>query len=319
MRAVQFDEYGDPEVLRIATVPRPVPGPGQALVRVLAASVNGHDLLTRSGAMRLATGRRFPQSSGLDFAGVVAAVGPGVHLMPGARAWGQIKALTRHEYGTHADYVVVDAERVGVPPVGLSPAEAVSLAVPGPTAVRALRRSARLRSGERVLVRGAAGGTGLAVVQLAAAMGAEVTTLSSGRDAALLRSFGARHVLDRAKHTSTTLGTFDVIVDTVGRDLLAYRRRLAPGGRMVAIAAASGRDFAAVGLSLVFGSRRLRAFSDNAGAADLDVVCDLVDAGTFEPVLGPSFDLPDIAAAHRSLEAGGTTGKRIVAVGASDW
>jgi NADPH:quinone reductase-like Zn-dependent oxidoreductase len=314
MRAVQFDRYGDPDVLRVRSIPRPSPAAGEIVVRVLVSSVNGHDLLARSGFLRLAMGRRFPMGTGIDFAGVVAARGDDVTLRVGAPVWGQLKVLTRHESGSAAEYAVVEARRVATPPPGISPAEAVSLVVPGPTAVRALCRSARLRGGESVLVRGAAGATGLALVQLAASLGGVVTTLSSERDFDRLRSFGAAETLDHRECGADELGSFDVIVDTVGRDLLAYRRHLARGGRMVAIAAESGSELCAVALSTIFGPRRLRTFSDNALAEDLDRVSTYVQQGVLRPVLGPSFTLDDIADAHRSLAAGGVTGKRTVFV-----
>jgi len=317
MRAVQFDSYGGPEVLQVRSVPRPVPGRGEVLVRVQAATVNGHDLFARAGAFRILMGRRFPMGIGIDFAGVVADRGEGVSIDTGAPVWGSLRAMTRHTTGTMAEYVVAGADRVAPMPPNLSPAEAASLVVPGPTAVRALRRSARLKAGERILVRGAGGGVGLAVVQLAAAIGATVTTLSAKRDFERLRSYGAEYTLDYRTHAIGRIGGFDVIVDTVGRQLLAYRRRLAPGGRMVAIAAASPGEFAAVMASTVFGPRRLRAFSDDARTEDLNAVASLIEKGVLRPVLGPRYTLESVAGAHRSLSVGGCTGKRVVDITAS--
>jgi NADPH:quinone reductase-like Zn-dependent oxidoreductase len=311
MRAVQFDTYGGPEVLRVRTVPRPVPGRGEVLVRVQASTVNGHDLLERSGALRVLTGRRFPMGIGIDFAGVIAGRGRGVGIAEGAPVWGSLRAMRRHVTGTMAEYVVVRADRVAPMPPILSPAEAASLVVPGPTAVRALALSARLKAGERILVRGT-GGAGLAVVQLAVAMGGNVTTLSSERDFERLRSYGVTNTLDYRAHTADDIGQFDVIVDTVGRQLLAYRRRLAPGGRMVAIAAANPAEVAAVLASAIFGHRRLRAFSDDARTDDLNAVAALIESGSLRSVVGSRYTLDTVADAHSSLAAGGVTGKRVV-------
>jgi NADPH:quinone reductase-like Zn-dependent oxidoreductase len=328
MRAVQFDAFGGPEVLEVRTVPRPVPGRGEVLVRVLASTVNGHDLLARSGALRMLTGRRFPMGVGIDFAGTVegfgdsgdpresgerGAPGAGAGLAVGTPVWGSLRALTRHVTGSLAEYVAVGVDRVAPMPPGLTPAEAASLVVPGPTAVRALRRSAGLASGERVLVRGAGGGVGLAVAQLAAATGAVVTTLSAERDFERLRSYGVTSTLDYRTHTCDDLVRFDVVVDTVGRQLRAYRRMLAPGGRMVAVAwPGTPAEFASVVGSTVFGTRRMRVFSDDARRKHLLEVADLVATGTLRPVLGPRFPLEAAAQAHRSLTEGGTTGKRVV-------
>jgi NADPH:quinone reductase-like Zn-dependent oxidoreductase len=307
-RAVQFDSFGGPEVLRVGSVPLPVPGRGEVLVQVRASTVNPLDLFVRSGAVRVLTGRRFPMGTGIDFAGVVAGRGEGVGIDAGAAVWGSLRAMTRHVTGTMAEYVVVDADRVAPMPSRTSPAEAASLVVPGPTAVRALRRSARLRAAERILVRGAGGAVGLAVVQLAVGIGAAVTTLSAERDAARLRSYGATCTLDYRTHTVDDIGGFDVIVDTVGRGLLAYRRRLAARGRMVAVAVAAPKEVAAVAASALFGPRRLRAFSDDARADDLNTVAALIESGVLRPVVGPHFGLDSVADAHRSLSAGGRTG-----------
>jgi NADPH:quinone reductase-like Zn-dependent oxidoreductase len=211
-----------------------------------------------------------------------------------------------------AEYVAVGTDRVASMPPGLSPAEAAALVVPGPTAVRALRRCARLQAGERLLVRGAGGGVGLAVVQLGIALGATVTTLSAERDFDRLRSYGVQDTLDYRTHTADELDRFDVIVDTVGRQLSAYRRKLAPGGRMVAIAAASPGEFAVAVVSAVYGPRRMRFFSDDARTEHLDAVTALIEAGSLAPVLGPRYTLENAADAHRSLAAGGCTGKRVV-------
>jgi NADPH:quinone reductase-like Zn-dependent oxidoreductase len=317
MRAVQFDAYGGPEVLQVRSVPRPVPRRGEVLVRVQASTVNGHDLLARSGALRILTGRRFPMGVGIDFAGVVVGCGDGVSIATGTSVWGSLRAMTRHVTGTVADYVAVGADRVAPMPSGMSPAEAASLVVPGPTAVRALQRSARLKVGERLLVRGAGGGVGLALVQLGVEIGATVTTLSAGRDFKRLRSYGANSTLDYRTHAVDDLDRFDVIVDTVGRQLLAYRRKLAPGGRMVAIAAGSAGEFAGAVASVVFGPRRLRFFSDDARTEHLNAVTALVNAGSLSPVLGPRYTLEGAADAHRSLAAGGQTGKRVVDISPS--
>jgi NADPH:quinone reductase-like Zn-dependent oxidoreductase len=282
------------------------------MVAIEAASVNPHDLYVRDGTLRLGTGRRFPMGTGIEFAGQISEVGSEVNLAVGQLVWGSMQALTRHVTGSVADYVVVDADNVGPRPAGLSAVEASSLVVTGATAVRALHRTAYLRPGERVLIRGGAGGTGLASVQVAVAGGGIVTTLSSERDFDVLRAYGATLTLDYRTTGPRDLETFDVIIDTVGRQLLAYRRLLAPSGRMVAIAVKGAAGIAAVPVSWVFGSRRLRIFSDNAKTEDLEVVRDLVEQAALRPDVGQIYDLHEIAEAHRSLTIGGYRGKRVI-------
>ena len=314
MRAVQFQAYGPPEVLQVATVRRPEATPGQVLVRVEAATVNGHDLFTRSGALKLISGRTFPLGTGIDFAGEVVNTGGVDDLAPGQKIWGSLPAMKRHTTGAMADYVLVDADRIGDRPAHLSAVEAASLVVTGTTALRAMTDIANVGAGEQVLIRGAAGGVGLAAVQIAAARQAEITTLSSGKDIETLRGLGASHTLDYRRSSLNDLGRFDVVFDTVGTQLLAYRRHLARKGRMVTIAFTSATAFAEIATSSIHGPRRVRAFSSDAKRDLLDRLRDLVSGGTLHPIVAATFDLTDIAAAHTAQQSGGRLGKHVISL-----
>lgn len=152
----------------------------------------------------------------------------------------------------------------------------------GATALIALRDTVHLASGERVLVRGAAGGVGTAAVQLAHALGCHVTALARDRHAAALTDLGADKVFDYGTTTSDRLGPFDVIVDTVGTELNCYRSRLAKGGRMVTVGL-SGPALAAIAASSVYGARRIRTFSANPDTAVLRDLADRVASGALRP------------------------------------
>ncbi|MDT0156599.1 alcohol dehydrogenase catalytic domain-containing protein [Microbacterium sp. ARD32] len=189
MRAAMFDSYGAPEVLYVTQTERPVPQPGDVLVRVSASSVNGGEVIARQGRLRLVTGRRFPQRVGIDFCGEVSAVGLGVtDLAVGDRVWGAVDE--RGPRGAAADYVTAPAGNVAIAPASLSPAQAVSLLSGGSTSLVALRDVAGLRPGERLLARGGAGGVGSVGVQIGAMMGAHVTALASAATAAFVRGLG---------------------------------------------------------------------------------------------------------------------------------
>jgi len=217
----------------------------------------------------------------------------------------------RHTTAGAAEYVAVAAERVSLAPKGLSSVQAASLVVTGATALIALRDSVHLAPGERILVRGAAGGVGSAAVQLAHALGGHVTALARERHAEALRELGADEVLDYTETSSDQLGPFDVILDTVGTELNCYRGRLARGGRMVTVGL-SASALAAIAASSVHGSRRIRTFSANPDAALLRAVAEHAASGALRPVIGTVHPLAEIAAAHQAFERGGGMGKHVI-------
>jgi NADPH:quinone reductase-like Zn-dependent oxidoreductase len=313
MTAVQFRRYGGPEVLEVVSAPRPEPGPEQVLVAVAASAVNPHDAVVRSGALKIMTGRQFPLGLGLDFAGTVVATGAGVRqLTAGTRVWGMVSPQTRHVTGAAAEFVVVPARRVALMPERLSMTDAASLVTSGTTALRALQDIAHVEPGQRVLIRGGAGGVGMIAVQLARALGAHVTALVSKPDMDFATHLGAHQVLDYRVVQPHQLEPFVTILDTVGTDLLAYRRRLARGGRMITIAFGSGKAMADIAASTIFGSKRIRTFSSHPDHRLLDELASYVDSGAIWPVIDTVYPLARIAEAHRALEEPGRRGKLVL-------
>lgn len=313
MRAALYDRYGPPEVLYVGRVPVPSLQPGQVLVRVHAASVNGGELYGRAGRVRLVTGRKFPLRTGLDFAGEVAEVDPAITgLRVGDRVWGVLPRT----FGSAAEYVAVRPRNLSYAPENIGLVEAASLPV-GTTALTALKAKADLKAGERLLVRGASGGVGSIAVQLGKALGAHVTALAGTKNLDLVRELGA----DEAHSYTTTgpadLGRFDVVLDTVGTEHRAFRKLLAPGGRMVSISFDIDHIAASLGYllaSTVHGRGRVRFFSGNPRHDLLAELTRYVESGAIRPVVDTVHPLADIAAAHRALEAGGVRGKHVIQV-----
>lgn len=315
MRAALFDRYGPPEVLYEGRVPVPDVGPDEVLVRVHAATVNGGELAGRAGKVRLVTGRRFPQRTGIDFAGEIAEVGSSAAgPRKGDRVWGH---LGRTTFGSAAEYVSVHPRQLAKAPANLTFTEAASLLAGGTTSVTALRDKARLASGERLLVRGASGGVGSVAVQIGKLFGAHVTALAGAGNLDFVRALGADEVLDYRTTEPSALGGFDVVMDTVGTQHPAYRRLLAPGGRMVAIAFDLDnvvRSLSYIVGSTVHGSGRVRVFSGDPRHAQFAELTRYAESGDLRPVVDTVHPLADIAAAHRALEAGGVRGKHVVQV-----
>ncbi len=311
MLAAQYDRYGAPGVLFQGEAPVPALGARRVLVKVAATSVNRIDGVIRSGALRLATGCRFPKGTGLDFAGEVTAIGTGATgVAVGDRVWGFLPGLASGRSAAAAEFVVSKPEHLGIAPSTIDLVDAAALPLVGVTALVGLRH-AGLRPGSHLLVRGASGGVGGVAVQLGKAMGAHVTALTSADTLDLVRSLGADAALDYRTHGPSSLGRFDAILDLTGTHLAAYRGLLAPRGRMVTTAS-TGIPY--ILLSHFHGPRRVRTFAAAPSRDRLTELAEFVNSGTLKPVIHRRFPLNEIAAAHQALLDGGVRGKVIVTV-----
>ncbi len=282
MRAVVQTGYGDPhDVLEFRMVPRPDVGPDDVLVRLVATSVNTPDWATVSGLpgiLRLATGLRRPAAAvrGTDIAGIVEAVGDRVETFtPGDEVVGSTAVGSpRRRNGTFAEFVAVPAEQLVPKPSSISFDEAAASVMSGLVALAALTETVDIGPGDRVLINGASGGVGTFAVQIAAARGAHVTTVSSERNLELLRSLGADETID---YTTTSLldldERFDVVLDNVmNHPPRRVARLLVNGGSYLPNSLGSG--------SAWFGGlpRMLRAMLLGLGVVDVRTTTLRVDA-----------------------------------------
>lgn len=292
MRAIVATRYGGPEVLELRERPIPTPGPRDALVRVHAAGINPADLHLLRGepaVLRLGSGWRRPRRDvpGADVAGRVEAVGAEVTaLRPGDAVFAD---LSRAGRGAFAAYALAPAAAWTRMPPGLAFEAAAATPMAAVTALQGLRDHGTLAPGQRVLVNGASGGVGSFAVQLARAMGARVTGVSSSRNLALVASLGAERALDYAVRDFTREGrTYDLVFDAAGNRTVAdLRRALAPSGVLVSTAFLPGLLLA----GMRPGPRRLRAMLARPDPDDLAHVAGLLALGAIAPVLDRTYAL----------------------------
>ncbi len=327
MLAIVQDRYGPAETLELSDIDRPAIGDADVLVRVHAAGLHigdWHVMTGRPYLMRLiGFGLRAPRARvrGMDVAGTVAAVGKDVaHLKAGDAVFGTGD-------GAFAEYARAKADTLAPKPANLSFAQAAALPTSACTALQALRDVGGIRPGQRVLIVGASGGVGLFAVQLARALGADVTGVCGTAKVGLVRSLGADHIIDYTKEDFTRGGRrYDLILDLGGSRPLAHlRRALTPRGTLVLVGGEGGgrwlggidRVLRAVALSR-FGGQRLRPVSGAANAADLRTLRDLVEAATVTPVVDRTYALHEVPDAIRALAAGHARGKLVVTVRGAD-
>ncbi|MFD3454306.1 NAD(P)-dependent alcohol dehydrogenase [Streptomyces sp. NPDC058691] len=325
MKAVVQDTYGAPSVLRVEETARPVPGPGEVLVRVHAAGVDqgvwhlmaGMPYLLRA----LGFGLRAPRNRvrGTDLAGRVESVGPGVtRFAPGDAVYGS-------GVGTYAEYARAKEAHLAPKPGRLGFEEAAAVPVSACTALQALRDGGRLRAGQHVLVIGASGGVGMYAVQLAKALGAaHVTGVCGTAKAGFVRSLGADEVVDHTREDPAD-GTrrYDLVLDIAGnRPLSRLRRVLTPRGTLVIVGGEHGGRFTGgIGRQLrgllLSGlvRHRIRTLVGTQPAADLDRLAELIDAGAVTPAVDRVYGaLADAPEAIRRLRGGDVRGKLVIRV-----
>jgi NADPH:quinone reductase-like Zn-dependent oxidoreductase len=315
--------YGSPDVLEFANLEKAVPVGRQLLVSIRAASVNPLDWHYMRGSpylMRLGTGIGAPEEHrmGVDFAGVVEAVGPEVtQFSPGDRVYGGAN-------GAFANYLVVDEDGPVVPiPDEVSFQQAASMPIAAVTALQALRDKGQLQAGQMVLINGASGGVGTFAVQIAKAMGAEVHGVCSARNVELVTSLGADRVYDYRQENYTESGLqYDLIVDMVGNHSIGKNRRvLKPDGRLVIVGGPKGdwiaplkRPLGAMIQSL-WAEQELNLILAELRRDDLAELASLVAKGKVKPQIDYVFPLAETADAIRYSETGRARGKIIVDMG----
>jgi NADPH:quinone reductase-like Zn-dependent oxidoreductase len=319
MHAVVRDTYGPPEVLRLEQVEKPDLTDDGVLVRVHAASLARGDWYSLKGLYvgRAELGLRRPKTRfvGADFAGTVEAVGPDVTgFEPGDEVFGG-------RSGACAEYVC--ARSIALKPAHVTFEEASAVPTSALTALQGLRDRGQLEPGQKVLINGASGGVGLFAVQIAKALGADVTAVCSTRNVELVRSLGADRVVDYTREDFTRGDErYDVLFDNAGsRSWRECKRVLAPNARVVLVGGQMGGPVLGplghvirMKLAALLGSRKAVFFVAKFNQPDMEVLRELLEAGKVKPVVDRRYPLSEIADAFRYLGEGHAQGKVVISV-----
>jgi len=326
MKTIVYHSYGSPDVLQCEEIEKPTAGDAEVLIKVRAASVNPLDWHFMRGApyfVRIMTGLRKPKDTrlGVDVAGQVEAVGRNVtQFKPGDEVFGSCR-------GAFAEYACTSESALVMKPDSVTFEQAASVPVAALTALQGLRRGGltedgQIRTGQKVLINGAAGGVGTFAVQIATWFGADVTGVCSTRNMEMVRSIGADRVIDYTREDFTKGGQrYDVIFDSVGNHpLSACRRVLSHAGIYIVNGGQDGRWIGPVarGIRAIvfswFVSQKLVIFLTRRSKEDLTILRDLMESGKVTPVIDRRCRLSEVPEAIRYLEAGLARGKVVITV-----
>lgn len=322
MKAVVYTQYGSPDVLQYKEVEKPVPGDDEVLIKVSAASVNAADwrlLRADPFLVRPYAGLLKPQRPilGSDVAGRIEAVGKNAtQFRLGDEVFGNIFDSGR---GAFAEYVCTREDALVLKPAGITFEEAAAVPLAGVTALQGLRNKRQLQPGQKVLIQGAGGGVGTFAVQIAKALGAEVTATCSTKNLELVRSLGADHIIDYTQEDFTSNGLqYDFILAVNGyHPIAAYQRALRAGGIYVMAGGSNAQFFQTLLLgpwiSMTSG-KQMTNITSHADTKDLAFLKDLIEEGKIKPVIDRRYPLRELAEALRYLEEGHAQGKVVIQV-----
>jgi NADPH:quinone reductase-like Zn-dependent oxidoreductase len=319
MKAAVYRSYGPPEVLKIEEVEKPSIQQGQedsVLIKVHSASINPFDYYYRNGFLpaRPDNGYLTPRQQilGIDVAGTVEAIGENVsRFKAGDRVFGSCR-------GSHAEYVIAREGRITLMPENLTFDEAAAVPCAALTAVQALKDTAQIKKGHSILIIGASGGIGHFAVQLARLYEAEVSAVCSTSNLGWVKELGAQYVIDYTREDFAKNGRrYDLILDaSAGRTFFSCKNSLTETGfYMTENPTKPGVQLVQVLISSLMGDKKIKgAGLTRTGGENLELICSLLEAGKFRPVIERTYPLSQISAAHRHVENGHTKGKVVVRV-----
>jgi NADPH:quinone reductase-like Zn-dependent oxidoreductase len=317
MKAVVYTRYGSPDVLRFTDVEKPTPKENEVLVKVRAVSLNRSDWETLRGkpayARIMGPFRPRHHILGSDIAGRVEAAGRATtRFQPGDDVFADILS----SMGGFAEYVCAPESALAPMPAGMTYEEAAALPQAGAIALQSIRDNGQVQAGQKVLINGAGGGSGMYAVQLAKLHGAEVTGVDNPAKLEFMRSLGADHVIDYTRADFTRNGRgYDLILDLAAhRSVLAYQGSLAPGGRYLYVGGSVATLLQVLLLGPLLGrseGKKLRLLAVRLGAQRLGPMVALCQAGKIATVIDRRYRLPEVPEALRYLGQGQAKGKLV--------
>lgn len=310
MKALVINQFGGPEVLQIQEAGIPLPKTGEILVRVHAASVNPVDYKTRNGSMKLISGKKFPRVLGIDVAGVVEQTGPKSKYRPGDRVF----AMLSISGGAYAEFVSVKETQLCLIPDGVSMEEAAATPLASLTALQSFQKSNGIKPGDMVLVNGASGGVGSFAVQIAKALGANVTAVCSAANTEFIKSLGADKVIDYNDEDFTTLDKqFDTVFDAVAKSSYTKCCKIIlKGGKYVSTLPNNGLFFYQA--TNILRSKKAHFIMTKPSGDDLALIADMMKKQQLRPYIQKIFPLSEGAEAHRLIETERVRGKLVLKV-----
>lgn len=313
MRSVIFNKYGGPEVLEIVDVEIPELPEDKILVKVFASSVNPVDYKVRKGDLKFITGKKFPKYSGADFAGVIEETGDKVEgYQPGDKVYGFLSVM---KGGGCSEYLIADPAGISLKPEKFTFEEAASIPLAALTALQSLNYLGNISEGAKALVNGATGGVGSFGVQIAKAMGAEVTGVCSKQNIDLCKKLGADNIIDYSSDELEKSGDkFDVFFDAAAKLSFSESKKfLSPRGIYITTIPGAGVMFRRI-LNIFPFTKKAKTIWVKPSGVDLTILTGFAMTGEFHPVVENIFSLDKISDAHELAESGKFRGKIVIKI-----
>lgn len=312
MKAVYLEEYGGLEVLKYCELPKPVIGDAELLIKVFASSVNPVDWKIRKGMLRIIPGVKLPKILGGDISGIVDEVGKDVvKFKTGDEIYGLISAA---KGGGYAEYAVAKPHQISLKPNNISFEEAATIPLAALTAYQSLKRLGKLKIGAKVIVNGCSGGVGHFAVQIAKAMGAEVTGVCSTKNITIAKELGSDKVIDYTKENVTDKKEkYDIFFDAVASQ--SY-------GKIKPILKTKGRYITTLpsvsvilnSITGLFSSQKARLINVKSNPKDLQLMTEMIENGKVKPLIDKIYPLEEIREAHRYSETERVVGKLALSI-----